>query len=84
MVASSNASSSLDWLVMVVLVVLAASSVVRMSCAAALNVSLKALSACQSARDGLVARIQRQQNLIGVGGGLADPLALTADTVGER
>ncbi len=32
----------------------------------------------------LIARIQFQQNLIGVGGRLTDPFALTADTVGER
>ena len=49
-VASSNASSCLAWLVMVALVVLAAFSTVRMSCAAPLYVSLKPFSACQSAR----------------------------------
>ena len=45
---SSNASSSWDWFTTVVLVVLAASSVVRMSCAAELNVSLKEVSARRS------------------------------------
>ncbi len=33
---------------------------------------------------GLAARVQRQQHLIGVGGGLADALALAAHTLGER
>ena len=33
---------------------------------------------------GLAARVQREQHLIGVGGGLADPLALAADAVGKR
>ena len=34
--------------------------------------------------NGLAARVQRQQNLIGVSGRLTDPFALTADAVGER
>ena len=72
------------WPVMVVLVVLSASSMVRMSCAAALYVSLKSLERAQILSDRLVARIQLQQNLIRVGDRLTDPLALAADAFGER
>ena len=49
-VESSSASSWSDLLTTVALVVLAASKVDRMFCAAALNVRLNEVSACRSAR----------------------------------
>ena len=81
--ASSNASSCLAWLVMVALVVLAAFSTVRMSCAAPLYASLKPFSACQSARIVSLRGLSCEQNLVGVCGGLTDPLPLTANAFGE-
>ena len=64
---------------MVTLVVLAALSDGQdVLCRNAIGVA-EALQRLPVGADGLAARVQRQQHLIGVGGGLADPLALAAD-----
>ena len=84
MVASSNASSALAWLVMVTLVVLAAFERRQdVLCRNAVGVA-EVFQRLPVGAYGLAARVQREQNLIGVGGGLADPLALAADALGKR